>query len=36
MVILEDGRKIRFIEKLSKKAAIENAQYQLSKGNAGI
>ena len=33
MVVLDDGREIRFTEKMSKRAAIRNAKYQLEREN---
>jgi hypothetical protein len=30
-VILEDGREIRFLERLSKKQAIRSAQFEISR-----
>lgn len=31
MVVLADGRAIKFVERMSKKAALANAAYHLSK-----
>lgn len=32
-VLLADGRRVRFIEKMSKREALSNVNYQIERGN---